>query len=198
MAPITVSARTILAWHGYKDPARVPEQIAREAELVAARLGGYLQPAVASRPFEVVSAADGRVVLEGGWTFTGRTVGRLLRDAARAVLFVATIGPRLEEQVSAFFEEEEYLTAVLLDAAGTVALHRVIKALRLTLVAEAVPAGASLTGRTSPGYGDWDLAEQAQLFQALGGMPLPVRLHAAGLMLPKKSLSGVIGLVRSR
>lgn len=193
IGPIGVKAHTILAWHGYRDFSRVPDAILDEAHRVAEQVPALIDPAAACRRLQVLSAGDRAVMLDGGWRFTGTTVSRLLRRGTHAAVFVATIGARLEAQVSALFEQGEYLTSVLLDAAGTVALHRVVQAVRLGLVRDAGTLAASLTGRTSPGYGDWDLAEQAQLFRALGD-PVPVRLTDSGMMLPKKSLSGVIGL----
>jgi hypothetical protein len=192
---ITVEPITILSWHGYKDLSKVPEQIVLEAERVAGEVGNFLSPGACFRLFRIDSVADGVVALEGGWTFKGRILARLVRDATDAALFVATIGETLEERASALFEEGDFLASVLLDAAGTVALHRVVKALRLTLAREAEAMGHQLTGRTAPGYGDWDLRDQAQLFQALSGDPLPVRLSESGVMIPKKSLSGLIGFV---
>jgi hypothetical protein len=191
--PIRVDPRTILAWHGYKDLSRVPAEIVEEAERVAGGLGELLKPAVAFRKFSVESATDGAVELEGGWTFKSRVLARLVSDAPHAVLFVATIGEALENRVSALFEEGEFLASVLLDAAGTLALHRIVRALRMALARE-VPPGYRLLGRAAPGYGDWDIYDQFQLFSALGE-PLPARLNESGVMVPKKSVSGLIGFV---
>lgn len=193
--PVTVPSRTILSWHGYKDLSKVPEQILVEAERVAGSVGELLRPAAAFRRFTLESVAEGTVVLDGGWRFEGQVLARLLRGATHAVLFVATIGATLEERVSALFEEGEFVTAVLLDAAGTVALHRALSAFRVALAREAGAGGHRLTGRAAPGYGDWDIRDQRQLFQALGDGPLPVSLNESGVMVPKKSLSGLIGLL---
>lgn len=193
--PIAVGHKTILSWHGYKTSSNVPAEIVAEAQRVAGEVEGLVQPAAAFRRFRIESATEGVVALEGGWTFESQTVARLVSDASHAAVFVATIGGRLEERVSELFEEGDGLAAVLLDAAGTVALHRVVRVLRMTLLREAETVGCRLTGRAAPGYGDWEIEDQPVLFRALGDQPLPVSLNESGVMVPKKSLSGLIGFV---
>jgi hypothetical protein len=55
--------------------------------------------------------------------------------------------------------------------------------------------GCRILGRIGPGHGDWPLTDQAALFALFEGAPVPVALLDAGLMSPKKSMSGLFGLV---
>ena len=56
--------------------------------------------------------------------------------------------------------------------------------------------GTDVTLRYSPGYCDWDITQQRVLFQAMDSAPLGVSLTDECLMVPRKSVSGIIGMGR--
>jgi hypothetical protein len=47
----------------------------------------------------------------------------------------------------------------------------------------------------APGFAGWGLEQQRALFAAFDGTPLPVALTDACVMIPRKSVTGVHGLV---
>jgi cobalamin-dependent methionine synthase I len=47
--------------------------------------------------------------------------------------------------------------------------------------------------RYSPGYGDWDISEQAKLFRLVPGDAIGVHLSETHQMTPEKSVSAMIG-----
>jgi len=55
-------------------------------------------------------------------------------------------------------------------------------------------SGLKTTNRYSPGYCDWDLAEQEKLFDVFPENYLDIRLSSSSLMHPIKSVSGLIGI----
>ena len=54
--------------------------------------------------------------------------------------------------------------------------------------------GLNITNRYSPGYCGWDVSEQQKLFFLLPENCCGIRLTDSSLMLPIKSVSGVIGV----
>ncbi len=59
---------------------------------------------------------------------------------------------------------------------------------------EAGAVGACVTLRYSPGYCDWDVAQQRKLFKIFELDDIGVRLTEECLMIPQKSVSGIIGV----
>jgi cobalamin-dependent methionine synthase I len=59
---------------------------------------------------------------------------------------------------------------------------------------EVAPEGEKITNRYSPGYCNWNVADQHKLFSLLGNSPCGVTLTESALMHPVKSISGVIGI----
>jgi hypothetical protein len=194
--PITVSAEKVLRLQGYRDLGQVDAEVRRAAEEAARAAGLLLSPGAAFRivPLEVRDAR-GSVALEAGPRFRSADLARLLQGARHGAAFVATIGPGLEARVDALYAEGDFLAWFLLDSAGTLAVHLVVSRLRAQVAPMAREMGCRILGRIGPGHGDWPLTDQAALFALFEGAPVPVALLDAGLMSPKKSMSGLFGLV---
>jgi cobalamin-dependent methionine synthase I len=54
--------------------------------------------------------------------------------------------------------------------------------------------GLTITRRFSPGYCDWNVNQQEMVFQTMKGDCAGVRLTNGYLMIPNKSISGIIGI----
>jgi len=65
------------------------------------------------------------------------------------------------------------------------------------LCQQGLAAGVRVTNRISPGYGDWDVAEQEALFRLCPGTPAGVSLNEACFMTPGKSISLLAGAGRA-
>lgn len=108
-------------------------------------------------------------------------VGLPERLAEALILGLVTLGPALEEEVSRLSSAGQLTRALLLDAVGSAAAEATADALTLHLLGEP-------SCRVSPGYGDWPLERQAELFALLPDT-LGVDLRPSMLMLPRKSVS---------
>ena len=64
---------------------------------------------------------------------------------------------------------------------------------KMELLLEKEIADYNHTNRFSPGYCGWDLTEQKKLFALLDGNPCGIKLSESCLMMPIKSISGIIG-----
>jgi hypothetical protein len=134
------------------------------------------------------------VILEDGASFTGELVARALAGATEIALVVCTIGPALEERVSALFTAGNSLRALALDGAGIAALGQISQAVGEWICAEAETLGLRVGMRTSPGQEGWPLEQQLVLFDLLPAQEIGVRLTESCLMLPRKSVSFAVGL----
>ena len=128
------------------------------------------------------------VVLEG------EAIGGALEGATTVVTVVCTIGPRLERRVSALFESDPLL-ALALDGLGSAACQRLAGILCGEIVTHAADRGMRVTGPLAPGMIGWPLLEaQRQVFTLVDATPLGVVLTPSGQMIPRKSLSFVVGI----
>lgn len=118
----------------------------------------------------------------------------LLRKAEEAALFVCTIGPRMEEWSHQIHDEGNILKSFLIDTAASVAAECTANVLHDHIGLAMAQRGLKITNRYSPGYCNWSVAEQHRLFSLLPKGFCGIRLTESALMIPIKSISGIIGI----
>ncbi len=121
-----------------------------------------------------------------------------LSVAVEIAVLAVTIGPVLEEAVSARFSSGEYTLGLLLDAAGSVAVEATADAVNALIADQASRRGLGTCFRFSPGYGDWEITDQPQVLALSRGENLAIGVTASCMLLPRKSVTAVIGLFPPR
>ena len=109
-------------------------------------------------------------------------------------MFLVTIGDPLEEAACRLAEDGCILQATVLDAIGSSAAEKVADFVCHKIGKMVNDQGLCISQRFSPGYCDWDIGQQRMIFRAMNGDSAGVRLTEGCLMLPRKSLSGIIGI----
>ncbi len=138
----------------------------------------------------VESKSKGEIVLKD-ITLKGEAIARAMAEATEIALFVDTIGPALEAEVNRLYQKDEYTKATILDTIGSVAADQGAEYLNSLIVEKAKKKG---TPRFSPGYGDWDLSIQKRFLEVTQASKIGVTCNEAFFMIPRKSVSAVIGL----
>src|SRR5262245_30720437 len=192
--PIRLTVFPILRFQGYRTIEQPAAPIREAAQAMIETAEELIDPRVGfvMRDIERISAES--LTLGGGPTFHGRCFAMHLSRARQAVCFVATLGPALDEQVARLADADDLLEAVFLEAAGWLAIEKLLRAFRGHLGARLRPR-QRLSPRLGPGFLDWSLSEQPALFSSFGHAPLPVSVSEYCVMTPKKSISGLFGLL---
>ena len=121
-----------------------------------------------------------------GGLFAGETPVEAIALRGECWAFAATIGGAIEARIKGHFEQGRYLQAVILDAAGSVAVEAVCD------LVERRCAGEGPSARFSPGYCMWRLENQKALFALLHPDHMGVRLLPSMIMQPIKSVTGLV------
>jgi hypothetical protein len=190
--PIEVSRPLVLLRLGYRHAGQVPAKTARLLDEVIAHGGTLLRPRGLYAPASV-ELEDGVVILGGTLRSSSRSLRERLEGCRTAMLFAATIGPGLEEWIRALGDAEEVTRALLADAYGSSAAIALGGAIETVVGAEFQRTGHQPTKRYAPGYGDFELEAQAPLLALLDAGRVGITLTSDHLMLPAKSISGLIG-----
>lgn len=159
----------------------------RSSDLEA--VGGYVVGRVDS-----VEVAEGRLAVEGVSFAVGAQVAGYLKEASEAALFLCTAGALFSEEAHALNAAGDFLEAYIIDAIGSLTVERAMDRIHAALAGEQAPLGFKITNRYSPGYCNWPLLDQHQLFQFVGENPTGITLSPSALMHPIKSVSGIIGI----
>ncbi|RLC95865.1 MAG: hypothetical protein DRI77_09365, partial [Chloroflexi bacterium] len=134
-----------------------------------------------------------RAAFDGGVAFEGPLVARALAGATQVALAVCTVGAALDERVSVLWAKDP-VRALALDGAGIGAVELVARLAGERVREEAERRGLRIGMRAEPGQEGWPIQQQRVLFGLLPASKIDVQLTESCLMLPRKSLSFVVGL----
>lgn len=121
-------------------------------------------------------------------------ITKRLRTASTVAFFVCSIGKQFEEWSKHETDSGDLLKGYILDLIASEVVEGVADQMELQLDEIISGRGWKRTNRYSPGYCDWSVSEQHKLFSFFPPHPCGVSLTDSALMLPIKSISGVIGL----
>ena len=124
----------------------------------------------------------------------GPIILRQLRGSEAYALFVCTSGTEFEDYQQRLKNEGDMLRVFIADALGSVIAERCADALEECLQQSIDKLRWHHTNRFSPGYCGWHVSQQQLLFPLFEGNTCGVSLTDSSLMVPIKSVSGIIGL----
>ena len=126
----------------------------------------------------------------------GKIIAHQLKQSECFVFFVATAGAEFEEWQQNLSIKNDMLKSFIADAIGSVIAEKTADAMEKDLEVNILDTFKH-TNRFSPGYCGWHVSEQQKLFSLFSdGNPCGISLTDSSLMLPIKSVSGVIGVGR--
>ena len=133
------------------------------------------------------------LTLAGGAQLTGSLLVDHLASAQSIALIVCTIGRRLDERISALMVNDPAL-ALALDSFGSVATEALGTAVCHRLEEAAAQRQQCTSVPLSPGMVGWPVeVGQPQIFSNLDAAAIGVTLNDSALMIPRKSISLVLG-----
>lgn len=117
-----------------------------------------------------------------------------LQGCEKAVILAATIG-RCADMMIKKYSVTNMAKATVVQAAGASAIENYVDEVEEEIRKDALNRGLYLRPRFSPGYGDFPLEYQKEVFQLLEcSKRIGITLTQGNLMMPTKSVTAVIGL----
>lgn len=193
---IELDAKKIYNVLGYSNGHQPKPSIRSMVDMEMAEARELIRTSCSYQIMDIQRIRRPRVTLVNGTkaTFTSEVLSWALYPCEQAVIFVASIGPDLERRVAQLTSEGCGTRAYILDAIGSEAAEKTVCYLQDQFREVAKFDDGDTTLRYSPGYCDWDISQQKALFKAMDSAPLQVNLSTDCLMIPRKSVSGIIGL----
>ena len=136
---------------------------------------------------------------------TGPIIMSQLKGSEALCWFVATAGQEFETFQRQLTQEGDMVRIYLANEIGSIIAEKTSDQMESVLQEQLTPKGLYRTNRYSPGYCGWQVSEQPLLFDLFGpnvkvkqseASPTPCGIHLTDscLMVPIKSISGVIGI----
>ena len=191
---IEIDTKQVCHYIGYDDNPKLSARISSLIDDYAEHAHYLINPLYSYIIKDVEWARGSIALIEDSIIFQSRIIAQLLEHCHQVAIFLVTIGKYLGETTSQLAKDGLILQATVLDAIGSDAVEKVADFAqdRIKEIAEA--QGFVTSRRFSPGYCDWNIGQQRMLFYALTGNTLGIRLTGECLMIPQKSISGIIGI----
>jgi hypothetical protein len=191
---IEIDKEQVCRYIGYEDGQKLSARISSLVDDYAEHAHSLINPSYSYVIKDVEWARGSMAFVEGSIIFKSRIIAKLLERCTQVAIFLATIGKYLEETSFRLAKDGLILQATVLDAIGSVAVEKVADLVQSGTREIARAQGDVISRRFSPGYCDWNIGQQRMLFYALTGNTVGIRLTGECLMIPQKSISGIIGI----
>jgi hypothetical protein len=194
--PLEIDPDEVLRFQGYKRGVDTPTPDVRDLFDNALAEGARLMaPRAAIRWLPVDRRGAGSLEV-AGVPLSVPNIGDRWGAVEHVAIAVCTIGDALEGRVAELWDARELPLASMLDSVGSGAVESLAEYVNDLLCQQGLATGLKVTNRISPGYGDWDVAEQQAIFRLCSGAPVGVTLNEACFMTPGKSISLMAGAGR--
>ena len=191
---IEIDKQQVCRYIGYEDGQKLSARISSLIDDYAEHAHSLINPSYSYVIKDVEWARGSMAFVEGSIIFKSRIIAKLLERCTRVAIFLVTIGKYLEETSFRLAKDGLILQATVLDAIGSVAVEKVADFVQSRTREIAKAQGDVTSRRFSPGYCDWNIGQQRMVFYALTGNTIGIRLTGECLMMPQKSISGIIGI----
>ena len=133
-----------------------------------------------------------------GMALEGQSIKNHLKNCDKVILLAATLGIETDRLIR-MYEARDMTRAVIFDACASALIETCCDGICTSLEREAGKEGLYPTKRFSPGYGDMPLSAQPGLIRVLDAQrKIGLTLSDSLIMLPRKSVTAIIGLSRER
>ena len=124
----------------------------------------------------------------------GQIIERQLKGSEAYALFICTSGVEFEAYQQRLKQEGDMVRVFIADSLGSVIAEKTADQMEQAVQKSIEKLGWHHTNRFSPGYCGWHVSQQQLLFRQFPPSPCGVTLTDSSLMLPIKSVSGIIGI----
>jgi hypothetical protein len=194
--PLSLETKEALRRQGLGRGAKVrPEIKALILELLASvKKTRLLEPAVAYEYYTVSGMNGSQISLEGNKAIQSPLLPAIFPEAKELAAVVVTIGPRLEKQVTDYTKNGQALRGMILDGIGSTAVDMLALETLKIIGDEVSSRGYEVSSPVNPGMPGFPLTEQWNLLGLVSADEVGVSLTHSGILVPRKSVSMVIGI----
>ncbi len=181
---------------GYdKNRTELSTEIRNDVERLLTKTENILDITAAYRIVNILEIKAPRVMLEDNTLLVGQKLSELLKNCEQALLMLATGGKGIMEHLARLQKVGNMSEAVIVDAAASEITDAALDVVMASVAQQLRPKGLALTRmRFSPGYGDFDITQQADFFRLLKAESYGLTLNDAYLLIPEKSVFAIAGI----
>ena len=129
-----------------------------------------------------VNMREGIVACSAGYLHTGRKISGYMKGSGRIALFLCTAGKIFTGLSQAYQQNGDFLEAFVVESIGSATVENAMDKVQQYLEEDMTEQGKKITNRYSPGYCEWALSGQRDLFAYIGDHPTGITINESCLM----------------
>ncbi len=189
---IQLNKETILKNLGYKISLEISKHfLERMIEEEMENTFSLIDPKGIYESFPIQIEKGYTIDIKEGFRISSKKLSKWLGDSTHLAVMAVTIGDRLEKKASDLLRRGESARGYILDAIGSHAVERVAELMEQKIRRESDFRNKK---RFSCGYSDWDLSDQKKILDLIKGEQIGIKVNKNSMMIPKKSITAVIGI----
>jgi len=176
--------------------AHIPENMPSYHSFLKQEIANLNSVASIEGGYVITTATVNKEKLEVGNKifYVGTQVNQFYEGLSHVALFLCSAGSEITDRASELVHKGDLVEGYLLDVLGSVLVEKAMDKIHDNLSTNMREKKLSISNRYSPGYCDWNVKEQKQLFDFFPKNFCNVTLSDSCLMLPAKTVSGIIGI----
>ena len=144
---------------------------------------------------KIIERNTGLVKLENNIEFVSRNLSAMLEECSEIILMGATVGREVTERISYEINEGNASLGLIIDSVASQKADACLDWMTAFVNRMLRKEGKGITARRySPGYGDFDLANQRIIYDVLQLAKLDLELTEKYILIPEKSVTAVAGI----
>lgn|GEM_PF-1805319 len=157
-----------------------------------------LSPSVSYDFYHIAKIGSSKIYLDNGSVLDGYLLPTFFKDGKDLMISVCTVGYRLDEKIENYSKNGDTLLSFLLDCIGSAVIDDLLDYTLKIATQISEHERLDIIGCISPGKDGFTLHEQPKLLKLAHAEKIGVKLTSCNMMIPKKSLSVVVGIGAKR
>jgi hypothetical protein len=134
------------------------------------------------------------LVIENFTFYLEKILASSIKKSSSIIFFISTVGSQVEQLSKQLIKDGHLLEGLIVDIIASEIAEEVARLIYERIKVDMEKKGLKITNRYSPGYCNWPVSDQQKLFSLFKNETCGVHLTESSLMVPIKSVSGIIGV----
>ena len=194
--PLSLKTGAVLRRQGLGGKAKVRPEIKKLIKelLASVESNHLLEPSAAYEYYPVTGMNGTQISLKGDKALHGPALPAIFPEAKEMAVIICTIGLKLEERASDYTKNGEALRGMMLDGIGSAAIDMLVPEVLRPIAAEVASRSYEISSPVNPGMPGFAMTEQWNLMELSQAHEIGVSLTQSGILIPRKSVSMVVGI----
>ncbi|MBU3145052.1 vitamin B12 dependent-methionine synthase activation domain-containing protein [Clostridium sp. CF012] len=188
-----IDKREVLRYLGYKNQ-EIDKSLTDLIEACCKEVIDICKESSVYEIFDIERKNDEIFLLGSTLVLKDKDILNHLSDSKKCLVMAATLGIEVDRRIS-YYSRTNITKGLIMDACATTAIENLCDEIQTLIMEKALADNLHITNRYSPGYGDFSIANQANILNVLEAYKqIGLSVTESNIMIPRKSVTALIGL----